>query len=89
VVTATQAGSEEKKPGRSLWCVYSNWTREYPGKFVARRWLLDARDPRGGIPTSDVRLGDTLNEVRWHIPVGFICQQRNPMDQPEIVEVWL
>lgn len=68
------------------WTVYEN-PKDFPGKFVARKWI--ARDGRV-IATEEIKLGDTLQEVREHLqPLGMVCFQRSPGDDPVIVECWL
>lgn len=65
----------------NVWTVY-NSPKDYPGKFVARRWELTT-------PTDDVIVADTLDEVRERLPLGLYPLDRHPGDDPVIVETWL
>jgi hypothetical protein len=65
----------------SIWAIY-NSPKDYPGKFVARRWELTT-------PTDEVIVADTLDEVRERLPLGLRCLDRHSGDDPVIVETWL
>lgn len=69
----------------SQWVIY-NSPRDYPGKFVVRRWEIRPGIP---IPTSDVGTADTLEEIRRMIPSGLYRLPRFDEDEPQIVEVWI
>lgn len=64
----------------TIWVVYDNPT-DYPGRFVARKWLADT-------PTQELRLADSLEELRQLLPDGLCCLPRSPVDDPKIVETW-
>jgi hypothetical protein len=70
-------------PPRSfdIWTIYYN-TSDHPGMYVARRFDVD-------VPTSDMFVADTLDEVRALLPPGLYCLPRNVKDDPVIVEVWV
>lgn len=70
----------------SIWVVYGNATIEYPGVYVARRWLVM---PVPGGPTDEVLTAETLEGLRERLPGGLICIGRQGRDLPEIVEVWV
>jgi hypothetical protein len=73
----------------SQWVVYRH-PRDYPAKYVARRW--DVRSPGHGaqvIATDEVKLANTLDEIRRLIPPGLYCLNRFEDDDPCIVEVWI
>ena len=66
----------------SMWTVYRS-PRDYPGKYVARRFELDR-------PTMDVIVDDALDNVRALMERrGLYRLDRYPDDDPVIVEVWL
>lgn len=65
----------------SIWVVYDS-PREYPSKFVARRWI-------GTEPTNEVLVADNLFSVREMLPLGLIPFKRNECDNPAIVETWI
>lgn len=56
--------------------------KDYPDKFVARKFILDKL-------TSEILLGDTLEEVRSQLPLGLTCFERHETDDPVIVETWM
>ena len=72
-------------PPLSVWVVYDH-PRDMPERVVARRHEVHAGR---SLPTPDVVAGDTLNDVRHMLPPGLHCLQRDPCDDPRIVEVWL
>lgn len=71
----------------SMWTVYDNPT-DYPGKFVARRFDVDADGAR---PTASIIVAPDLNTLR-----DILCYElrltpisRNDKDDAKIVETWL
>ncbi len=67
-----------------MWTVYSKPT-DHPKKVVARMFLtLPAT-----APTNLALIGDSLSEVREALPPGLHRLERNPCDEPQIVETWL
>lgn len=68
----------------SIWTVYDK-PRDHPDKYVARRWLTTPQP----VPTSDIFLADTLDSLRQQLPPGLIQMQRQPGDDPSILETWL
>lgn len=65
----------------ALWTVYDSPT-DLPGRFVARKWLLDQ-------PTNDLLEDKTLDGLRAKLPPGLTCLARLPQDDPKIVETWV
>jgi hypothetical protein len=63
--------------------------RDYPDKFVVRRWLIGVVP---GVPTADAdwfHLADTLDGVRAQVPPHCVRLERDTDDEPQIVEVWI
>jgi hypothetical protein len=71
--------------GKSLdmWVVY-RYPRDYPDKFVARRWVGD--EARADEFVLADKLGDLQAQL---IEAGRIRLERMPGDDAVIVEVWL
>lgn len=69
------------KDDLNIWVVYER-PLDYPGGFIARRFELDS-------PTTDIRKGESLNAVRDQLPPGLTRIDRDPNDEPQIVECWL
>lgn len=69
----------------SLWTVYAS-PRDYPGKFVARRWAIRQGQ---AVATDSVRVADTLADVRAALPRGMHRIVRAPVDDACIVESWV
>jgi len=65
----------------AIWTVYQS-PLDYPGRVVARRFLLDR-------PTDQIIIGSSLEEVRAQLPYGMLRIERSPSDEAHIVEVWL
>ena len=53
---------------------------EHPGKYVARFATTQ--------PTIYVMLADTLAELQAMLPPGLVRSPRQPVDPPEVVEIW-
>lgn len=68
----------------NMWIVHDR-PLDYPTSFVARRWIID----KAAIPTVDVKVAPTLEELRALLPEGLYCLPRDPNDEPKIVEVWM
>jgi hypothetical protein len=71
----------------AIWTVYKNPT-DYPGKFVARRFDIDADGPK---PSASVIIAPSLKTLRSILAfeMHLICMPRNEGDEPQIVETWL
>jgi hypothetical protein len=72
----------------SMWTVYDN-ASDYPGKFVARRFDVDASS--GPKPTASIIVMDDLVSLRdvLQFEMHLVCVARDPSDEPQIVETWL
>jgi hypothetical protein len=71
----------------AIWTVYDHPT-DYPDKFVARRFDIDANGPRPSasiIITADLAM---LRDILCH-KLHLVCLTRSPEDDPKIVETWL
>jgi hypothetical protein len=64
-----------------LWTVYDS-PIDLPGRFVARKWLLDQ-------PTNELLQDKTLEGLRAKLPQGLTRLERSPQDDPKIVETWI
>ena len=67
-----------------MWTVYEN-LKDYPGKYVARLWLVEPKPEA----TNLAIIEDTLEGVRAKLPSGLYWLDRQKDDDPAIVEVWL
>ena len=71
-----------------MFVVY-NRPLDHPNKFVVRRWWIGRKV---GEPLADADwfyLADSLEEVRRHIPAHCVRLERDPRDEPQIVECWI
>lgn len=68
----------------SQWVIYAQ-PLDYPTKYVLRRW--DIR-PNQIIATNDIKVADSLAEIRKMVPPGLYRMARYDDDDPCIVEVW-
>lgn len=64
-----------------IWVIYDS-PIDFPGRFVARKWLLDK-------PTAELLEGNTLDELRAKIPEVLYRLPRDPSDDAKIVESWI
>jgi hypothetical protein len=67
-----------------IWTIY-NRPLDYPEKFVARRWLATPQPT----PTDEVIVADELDGLRRQLPAGLYRMERQPGDDPFIVECWI
>jgi hypothetical protein len=61
--------------------------RDYPDKFVLRRWSIGPGSAEGDADW--FVLGETLDDVRAAVPQHCIRVGRSPHDEPQIVESWV
>jgi hypothetical protein len=59
--------------------------KDYPDRYVLRQWIIDEQPS----PTGWFVLADTLEAVRAFVPPYCIRFERNPSDEPQIVESWI
>lgn len=80
---------DDVDPDRDLpmWTVYDS-PLDYPGKFVARCWVVKPNEPEP-LRTGSVIIAPTLEIVRRMLPPGLHCLVRSEGDEPTIVETWL
>lgn len=71
--------------GLSMYVVYAS-PRDYPGEFVARRFVLAEGQV---LPRELVARGKTLAEVQAGLPGGLYSLGRQPGDDPCIVQTWI
>jgi hypothetical protein len=77
--------SEDTDEFLRMWTLYDH-PKDQPDNYVARLWLVgDGRI----IPTNDMFVADTLEELRLLLPPELSCLPRTPEDDPVIVETWL
>lgn len=71
----------------SMWTVYDHPT-DYPDKYVARRFDVDAKGAR---PSSSLIVTDNLETLRTilAIEMSLVCLTRHVWDDPKIMETWL
>lgn len=64
-----------------LWTVYDS-PIDLPGRFVARKWVLDQ-------PTDELLQDKTLEGLRGKLPQGLTRLPCAPEDDPRVVETWI
>lgn len=67
-----------------VWTIYRPITREYPGQWVARMFVIIPELK----PTRFVMTHDSLKELRAILPPGLTPFARDQSDPPEIMETW-
>ena len=68
----------------SMWTVYER-PADHPQQYVARRWIAI---PKAEL-TSEFLVADDLESLRQKLPAGLVRMDRNPGDDPVIVETWI
>jgi len=71
----------------NCWVLYDN-PKDFPGQAVARKFTIDARaDPQ---PTNEHVVASTVAPLRIGLQKsGRVPFQRDPQDDPAIVEIWV
>jgi len=69
------------------WTIYK-YPKDYPDRYVVRAWTIGDEGEVVFNPEVLV-LSVTLEEAREYLPVGLIRVERDPEDDPVIVETWL
>jgi hypothetical protein len=59
---------------------------DFPNCFVVRRYLISRH---GAKLTLDHFTAATLEDARNGIPFGLVRIERDPLDEPQIVESWI
>jgi len=70
-----------------MWTIYES-PPDYPGKFVARLFIVRQGDPEPRA-TGDMAIAQSLESVRTMLPWGLALVPRSEGDDPAIVETWL
>jgi hypothetical protein len=84
--TAVELQRQAIAQGRlALWTVTWN-ASDYPKQAAARPHLVGAGKQS---VVSAVLLADSLDELRNSLPPGLTRMERQPNDDPVIVEIWL
>jgi hypothetical protein len=69
-----------------MWSVYRH-PRDYPDKFVARLFEVDAAGSRA---TGSIVIAEKLERLQDEMmQMGLVKLMRSPGDDPVIVETWL
>ncbi len=79
--------SRIEPPTLVVWVVYRN-PRDYPGRYVLRRWWIDGT----GLLRAELEprwTATNLAEVRKQIPEGRVRLDPDPNDAAAICEIWL
>lgn len=72
-------------PALVMYTIYHSPT-DFPGRWVMRPWAAASGET---LIAGPARLGDSIEEVRAHVPPGLIRFVRQPDDHPHIVETWI
>jgi hypothetical protein len=72
-----------------IWTITYN-TLDHPGRYVVHGHdVLDGTTRPHAEPIFVGESGGTLEDARRMIPRGSVCMQRDPSDDPVIVESWI
>jgi len=69
----------------SIWVVYER-PRDYPTSYVVRRHAISQG---GSYGMGDLSVHATLDEARAAIPSWTVRLERDPNDEPQILESWI
>ncbi len=75
------------KTGMPMYVIYDR-PRDCPNYFVVRPHLIQ-KEGKPPIPSRNGHLFDDLASARQFIPFGMIRINRDPSDDPVIVESWI
>jgi hypothetical protein len=80
-VAARKLHTEARRIYPLVGWVVMNDPPDHPGKFIARLVI--------GIPSGYLLVADTLAGVQAQLPPGLVRSDRQPVDPPEVVEIWI
>jgi len=66
--------------------IYNNITKDYPGKFVARLFMIEPGEIKY---TRYIMLSDDLSKIWKEIPPNMTRMLPHPKDDPVVLETWL
>jgi hypothetical protein len=74
----------------SMWTIY-NRPKDYPDGFIARRFEVGRGEPPAWpVQVTDHTLTGELEAIRaTFLAIGMTCLNREPGDEPPVVETWL
>lgn len=76
----------EEGYGLAMYVIYDR-PRDYPDKIVIRKWIIGPE--LKPLPTRFITLHDTVDAAREALaPLRLYRQERDPADDPVIVDVW-
>lgn len=70
----------------SLYTIYGPNTKDYPGQWVVRQWVVGAFGVKANIKPT---LHANLDAARASLPAGLSRLERSPADDPVILETWI
>lgn len=79
---------EQESQVMTLWAIYAS-PRDYPGKYVVRRWILRRGTKLPPLPEPDPAITDSLDQARASIPPGRQRLERTDDDVTSLVESWI
>jgi hypothetical protein len=71
----------------NMYVIYER-PRDFPGGYVMRRWVVGAV-PGEPTATDEMATAPTLDLIRVFVPSYCVRIERDPNDDPKILEVWL
>jgi len=74
----------ERLAALDMWVIYER-PSDFPDSYVARLFRITGHAE----PSPLAHIAETLQEVRKAIPPGLVRIDRDPLDEPQIVEIWL
>lgn len=79
-------------PMMVMWVIYDH-PSDYPDAWVARQWVFEVGAGAADSsykPSSILLTAQKLDTLRAKmLERGYVCLQRDPNDDPKIVEAWL
>lgn len=78
--------TEQDRP-LEIFTIYVN-PKDYPGKFVVRRWSIVRGNPKPVPDAQPWAVTDSLAAARAALPPALYRLERQPGDQPQILETW-
>jgi hypothetical protein len=67
-----------------VWTIYQA-PKDFPDGFVTRPWTITGRGPEPGM----AQLSMTLEQARQNVPQGLYRMDRQPGDDPAVLETWI
>jgi len=84
-LTEIHCAHQESLP---TWVIYGPGTSDYPGVYVMRMFITISSGMMSAGPTNVLVRAASLDQMRDLVPQNLLFLERDPNDDPNIIETW-